>query len=218
MTMASSTAARHLDERLGKLRTERGETIRLEEVGATVAAILPSGSAAGEGIAVLGRDLREMVETVGRAKEDLAALCPRRMAAHELPGARDELEAVIANTAEAAGRFMDVAERMGSLAGNLADEQGEVLAGLSTEIFEASSFQDITGQRVNKVLGVLRAVEARLTALADLIGDEYVGEADPEAFDERGEVVDAEALKHGPQLEGQGNSQADIDALLASFD
>lgn len=216
--MSSNQAVRNLEDRIGALRVERGETVRLDEIGATVAAILPADGDAGEGIAALGRDLRETIATVGRAMEDLAALCPRDMAVRELPGARDELDAVIANTAEAAGRFMDVAERMGSLADTLADGQGELLAGLTTEIFEASSFQDITGQRVNKVRGVLREVERRLAALADLIGDEHVGEAEVEIFDERGEVIDEEALKHGPQLEGQGNSQADIDALLASFD
>lgn len=216
--MTRQQAARSIEDRLETLKAERGETVRLDEIGAAIAGILPAGGVAGEGVAALGAELREMMATLTRSREDLAALCPRQMAVRELPGARDELDAVIVNTDAAAGRFMDVAERMSSLADDLAEAQGELLVGMSTEIFEASSFQDITGQRVNKVLRVMHEVESRLARLADLIGDDHLVETEAEAFDEEGDVVDEEALKHGPQLEGQGNSQADIDALLASFD
>jgi chemotaxis protein CheZ len=82
------------------------------------------------------------------------------------------------------------------------------------KIFEACSFQDITGQRISKVVGTLREIEGAVDKLLNLFGP---GDADPlpEMEDTRSED---EQLLNGPQLDGQGVSQDDIDKLLAEFD
>lgn len=208
-----------LESRLDRLRDEHGDRIRIEDVGAAVASLVTSlGEDGVEPRADIGAELRELLDFIQRAKDELATMRPKTMSEKHIASARDELDAVVAHTEEAAGRIMDVAEKLGEIASEVEDARSERLLDLSTEIFEASSFQDITGQRVNKVVSVLHHLEERLQSLAVAIGDNTVEDEEIVIFDNQGEVVNEEALKHGPQLDGAGNSQDDIDALLASFD
>jgi chemotaxis protein CheZ len=79
-----------------------------------------------------------------------------------------------------------------------------------TNIYEASAFQDITGQRITKIVRALQSLEEKLTSLASAFGplDEAVAPKAP--------AGDA-ALLNGPQRETTAASQTDIDALFASL-
>ncbi|RMD88453.1 MAG: hypothetical protein D6807_05720 [Alphaproteobacteria bacterium] len=216
--MSEKTTAT-LEDRIAALKAQRGEWIAADDVAGVVAALVSSIEEENATQAdAMRHEVRELLDFIARAKDELASMRPRTLADRHIASARDELDAVIAHTEAAADRIMDVGERLGDLANGQGAANGEELAALSTEIYEASTFQDITGQRVTKVMGVLRHIEERLTALAEVIGDDEVEEEEVQVFDESGEVVNAEALKHGPQLDTEANSQDDIDALLASFD
>ncbi len=81
-------------------------------------------------------------------------------------------------------------------------------------IFEACSFQDITGQRVAKVIDTLKHIEMRVTRFADAINaadaDGYLSEDE-----RRREERKIKNILHGPQLDGEGVDQNDVDALFA---
>ena len=214
-------APQTLSERLEAFKAERGETVPVDEVGSVLASLLSAGAPdfAIDAAGLAGR-LRGIVDVLAQAESDLAALQPRHLSRYRIPDAHEELDAVVSHTERAADRFMDVGDRLSEIAASVEGEAKTKLETLSTELLEASSFQDITGQRVDKVRAILRLLEERLTSLAEAIGDTDSGQAmsaDP-VFDETGEVIDQEALKHGPQLEGKGNNQDEIDAILASFD
>jgi len=212
----TQAAAVSLDERLTALKKERGETVALDEVAAILRSLAPTlGSGDGNGNATR---LCGLVETLGQAEQELTNLQPRTLSERHIAEACAELDAVVAHTETAAGQFMDVADRLSTLAESLDGEAKDRLSGISTEILETAAFQDITGQRISKVLGVLRLIDQRLGALADSIGDTVAEDAPAEVFDSEGNVVDTAALTHGPQQEGEGNSQDDIDAILAAFD
>ena len=68
------------------------------------------------------------------------------------------------------------------------------------DVFEACSFQDITGQRISKVVKSVTDVEDRLNALIEVKPDK--------------EKTEDEKLLHGPALEGEGISQDEIDKLF----
>ncbi len=93
-----------------------------------------------------------------------------------------------------------------------------------TRIYEACSFQDITGQRISKVVTVLQNVETRVDALLTAFGTEAGTAASGTEVSAEAPVTtessaDSEKdLLSGPQGPGAGNSQEEIDALLASFD
>jgi len=78
-------------------------------------------------------------------------------------------------------------------------------------VFEACSFQDITGQRVARVAKSITFVEERVESLKFLLGEEELAKVDVATEDELPE--DAKLL-NGPQLNGQGLSQNDIDSLF----
>ena len=76
---------------------------------------------------------------------------------------------------------------------------------------KACSFQDITGQRVNKVVKSITYVEERVNSLVKLWGREELAEV--EVVADR-ETTPDEQLLSGPQSEGRGLSQDDIDNLF----
>lgn len=78
-------------------------------------------------------------------------------------------------------------------------------------IFEACSFQDITGQRITKIITELKFVDDRLNSMISIWGPEgLLDEPVPEAADD---TPEGEKLE-GPALEGQGVSQDDIDKMF----
>ncbi len=217
--MIQSDGIPSLDDRLAALREKHGDSLPLNQVGLLVGELMAGLQREDEAEqARLVKEIRDLVSFIERAKDELVAMQPRTMAATRLPKAREQIDAVVSHTEEAASTIMDAAEELGELAAEAGENWTERIQEISTRLFEASSFQDLTGQRLTKVLGVLNEVENRLASLAEAIGDEHVATEEETALDEEGEVVNEAALTHGPQLAGQGHSQDEIDALLAGFD
>jgi chemotaxis protein CheZ len=77
---------------------------------------------------------------------------------------------------------------------------------------EACSFQDLTGQRINKIVGSMKFVEERVNVMADLCGREEV-QALTDQWELPQQVDDGVALD-GPQRAGVGISQDEIDQLF----
>jgi chemotaxis protein CheZ len=75
-------------------------------------------------------------------------------------------------------------------------------------IIEACAFQDLTGQRMTKVVETLMTLEDRLGTLAAVLGD--IGdEAPPE------ERPANDILLNGPVMPGEGVDQDEIDKLFS---
>ena len=90
------------------------------------------------------------------------------------------------------------------------------LGTIVVKVYEACSFQDITGQRITKVVKALHHIEGRIDALLAVFGAEHLASGEPAQDAPPTDV--AASLLNGPQLPESANSQADIDALMASFD
>jgi len=207
-----------VEHRVEAMESEYGDVVPVREIGAVASRLAETLERDGLSKADFGKEVKEMLDFINRARDELATMRPRTITDRHIPTARDELDAVVKHTETAAGAIMDAADELSAAAETVGGEHMDTLSSLATRIFEASSFQDITGQRVTKVVNVLQHIEERLSALAEAIGDTEVEDENIEVFDESGAVVNEDALTHGPQLDGQGNNQDDIDALLASFD
>jgi chemotaxis protein CheZ len=95
------------------------------------------------------------------------------------------------------------------------------LQGAVTRIYEACSFQDITGQRIGKVVTALKAIEGRIASVVSAASGMPGPNAAPApvaAPAQDNKRTEGEKLANGPQLPGAGVSQSEIDRLLASFD
>lgn len=161
-------------------------------------------------------ELDALGQEIARAKREMAALKVQDINANHIPVATDELDAVLEHTAEATNEILDCCEALEKLGGSLPAEPAAVVNSAVTRIYEACSFQDITGQRIAKVVTALKAIEARLERISERFGGAATAALADAAPDEP--VTEGRKLANGPQLPGGGTSQADIDSLLASFD
>ncbi|MDP6344895.1 MAG: protein phosphatase CheZ, partial [Alphaproteobacteria bacterium] len=80
-------------------------------------------------------------------------------------------------------------------------------------IFLACSFQDITGQRITKVVNALHCLEQRVGAMIEIWGSESLRHASKKTATSDHDDPEA-GLLDGPQLAGRGVDQDEIDRLL----
>lgn len=164
-------------------------------------------------------DLRAGIATLGRimaeARRDLAALQANDMRIRDLPGATDELSAVVAATESATNAILDAVEGIEKTASALAVEAGGPIRDGVTRIYEACNFQDITGQRITKVVNVLKEIDRTVLGLMEAFGialDPAAARALASAPPKRkGGEAD---LLNGPQMPAAAQDQASIDALF----
>lgn len=166
------------------------------------------------------RSLFQEVESLGRvianAKAEIAALGVDDITVSDIPLATDELDAIVAHTASATEAILESCEALDTVGAGLGEKDAACLQGATTRIYEACSFQDITGQRITKVVTTLKAIEQKVAQIVQAFGGGPAFSPSPSvaAPAETGEG----ALLNGPQLPTAAMDQADIDQLLASFD
>ncbi|MBT3557188.1 MAG: chemotaxis protein CheZ [Rhodospirillales bacterium] len=165
-------------------------------------------------------ELESLAAFIDSAKLDIAALRPDEVTDDYIPTATDELDAIVNATAEATNRIMDYAEIIEGVVDEVSPEVADKLMESTTNIFEACGFQDITGQRITKVVNALKDIDDKVNRLVEAFGTEIdrYKSALPETESVEDKAPTDEELLSGPQLENKAQSQEDIDALLASFD
>jgi hypothetical protein len=167
-------------------------------------------------------DVGEMKDAIDRTKSEIAQLKHDRGELSRVERATSELDSIVTQTEAATSEILGAAEKLQEIAFVLREagvepEACDAIEQLIMQIYTACSFQDLTGQRTQKVVHVLRFLESRINSMMDIwgIGEEpgRQTEAMPVRVDER---PDAHLL-NGPALAGEGIDQSRIDDLL-SFD
>ena len=161
-------------------------------------------------------ELEELASYIRHAKQEIAAIQPKEISSSHIPHATDELDAVVGATEDATNKIMDVCDTIGGIAGNCAPEISEQLISCTTRIFEACNFQDITGQRITKVVQTLKYIDSKVEALLKALGEEIHRDGG-ESSSIRADVDDEKALLNGPQLPHKAIDQAEIDRMLSDF-
>lgn len=211
---AKGVVDRDLELRLEAIRQEHGETVRVDQIAEVVRALLDTMTGdISAGDLRLYRELEALADYIHAAKAEIAALRPGEIKDQFIASATDELDAIVGATEAATNEIMDAAEKLEALAPVMDSEVAARMTEITTLIFEACTFQDITGQRITKVVKALKEIESRVENLVKAFGSDY--EATPKAA--KGAVTDQDLL-NGPQLPSNAANQAEIDALLASFD
>ena len=165
------------------------------------------------------QEIDSLAKYIQAAKAEIAAIRPDEIRDDFVPSATDELDAVVAATEEATGTILDNAEKVMEAAGELEEPTQSNLIEMVTAIFEACNFQDITGQRITKVVTTLKHIDERIQALASILGDEVDRATVPDAVVEVGsDKLTDEDLLNGPQLPNSAIDQDEIDKLMADFD
>lgn len=208
-----------LADRLEELRAEHGDTVKVEDIGGVVESLMTTMR--GDLTAVdmeLYTELEALASYIHSAKAEIASLRPDEVKDKYLSSASDELDAIVEATADATNNIMDATEIVEEVLGDVDEDVSAKLMEATTKIYEACTFQDITGQRITKVVTALKHIEGKIDALVEAFGSEIEKFKAADPLETENKPLTDEDLLEGPQLEGQGSSQADVDALLASFD
>lgn len=203
----------------------------LEEIRSLRRLIQPTQELGEKALEQLRRDQAEAMkikaemdliyEAINRTKREIATLHVSGCNGQELSRVTNELDAVIFGTETATESILAAAEIIDERASTLSaklkgNDQGLAndIQEHTVQIFEACNFQDLTGQRITKVVATLRFVEERIIKMMDIWGGvESFKDIEVELEHRMGD----QSLLNGPALEADNGiaSQDDIDALFA---
>jgi chemotaxis protein CheZ len=161
-------------------------------------------------------------DAISRTKREIAVLHGTSFNGEEMARVNGELGAVVGGTEEATQQILEAAESIDQAATalikvNSPDQQkllSEEIQERVVSIFEACNFQDLTGQRIKKVMNTMKFIENHITIMMDIWGgvDAIKAHAPPIVDLREG---DARLLNGPKQADDVGHaSQDDIDALF----
>lgn len=172
----------------------------------------------------LRQEIDAMKAAITQTKREIASLYKSDEQGKGMRRVAGELDAVVSATEEATGSILSGLEDIETHANMLrasggskgsGDEIGAILDRV-VSMYEACNFQDLTGQRITKIVNVLKFVEERLDRMIDVWGglDAFQELIQHEAIAPA--LDDEKALLNGPKLEEDAGhvSQDDIDSLF----
>ncbi|MGF1591694.1 MAG: protein phosphatase CheZ [Kiloniellaceae bacterium] len=218
--MAVAAVKEKIAAQLQELHKTEG-SIRPEEIVGIVEAVIDSieGDMTAVGLKVYA-DIEALARYINTARAEIAELCPDDINSEHLPAATDELTAIVGATEQATHTIFEAVEGIEALTEKMDPEVAEKVSAAVTSVFEACGFQDITGQRITKVVTALQKVEAKVDALLNAFGDDLKREGAPRPPEKKSKTPSGaparpdEDLLNGPQLPENAISQDDIDALF----
>jgi|SRR5579864_1646867 len=161
-------------------------------------------------------------EAINRTKGEIAVLHAKSFDGQEMAKVNGELGAVVGGTEQATQQILEAAESIDQAASALSKvnslDQQKILSEEIQErvisIFEACNFQDLTGQRISKVMTTMKFIEHHINVMMEIWGgvDAIKAHAPPIVDTREGDA----RLLNGPKTEGDVGhaSQDDIDALF----
>jgi chemotaxis protein CheZ len=170
----------------------------------------------------LKTELDIIYDAINKTKTEIATLHLTGFEGPEMKRVTHELDAIVGGTETATEGILAAAEFIDQAANTLAaavkSEQDQALAhdiqDHVVHIFEACNFQDLTGQRITKVVSTLKFIETHIVKMMEIWGGiDSFNDVAPAAMAER----DADqSLLNGPKLDGEVGhaSQDEIDALF----
>jgi len=157
-----------------------------------------------------------------RTKQEIATLHVTGFHGQNVSRMTHELDAVVSGTEQATQTILEMVEDVDQFASTMIEQgkddaektMGREIQDRVVKVFEACNFQDITGQRISKVVNTWKFIEKHVVEMMEIWGGveafkEFIPEEPPKPEGD-------DALLNGPKLEDdEGHaSQDDIDALF----
>lgn len=214
--MSSGLLPDHIEPLVDRLRAGDHLPIALPDVAAVTEILMRSLESYFKSIDLtLYKECQSLADYIDDARSEISSLSPDHDDSAGIPRAGQELDAIVEATESATDTIMQAAEDLMSIETQDFDEYKDHVNVEVMKIFEACSFQDITGQRISKVVGTLNQVEDRVGKLITILGitsnDDVSKDAKPILDDL--DTTD-EDLLNGPALDGEGIDQGEVDSLL----
>jgi chemotaxis protein CheZ len=174
-----------------------------------------------ESMMQLEQELDALARYIQRVRQEIAAIDRPVDEDHGFDSMGDQMDAIVKATETATTTIMEAMESSESAVEQLREQLDDPeqivlldkITSSANNVYEACSFQDISGQRVSKIAKSVTYVEERVNKLIELLGVEQMSEIEvmvPAGY----EKTEDEALLNGPQMEGEGLSQDDINKLF----
>ena len=167
---------------------------------------------------LLHDEFKSIAGEIASLKHEIGTIRPDQVRFDKIPEAGRELDAVVEATETATHVIMEAAEKIMAADASDPDAYKAMVDEEMIAIFEACSFQDITGQRIRKVVRTLTWIEDRITMLAGKLGirqEDLNSVATEETEDEKRM---RELILNGPQHKGEGVSQDFVDDMFSQSD
>jgi len=194
--------------------------IDLDEVAKSVADLADNMDSNLASVATrLIEEVEALAQVIEATRSEIAALNPSEMRKRRFATANDELDAVVGATEAATNAILEAAEHIEGVADEVGEDPALRLTDAVTAIYEACSFQDVTGQRISKVVGALHQIEINVEGLLATFGDETARARRDKlesGLDRR--LVKAAGWLDGPQSRAEAQDQDDIDAFFENLD
>lgn len=166
----------------------------------------------------LKSEISNLAQYIERFRQEIARL-NKGNPDSDFKNMSDHLDAIIAHTDSATHAILqnleEISDVVCQIQEKVSDPETNALCDQAmektTNAMESCTFQDITGQRVTKIIRSMQFVEERVGAMIELMGRDSV---EKEATDLPSEE-EKDPLLNGPQLPGAAISQDDIDKLFA---
>ena len=171
----------------------------------------------------LQMELKEVHDAIEQTKREILSLHSQAVDGKDIQRVSNELGAIVKGTENATESILAAAEEIDQNASQLSaaikdeslnnaacDIQDQVI-----KVFEACNFQDLTGQRISKVVSAFSYVDERITKMLEIWGGiESFNNID---LGDRTDLREDSDLLNGPALEEDAGvaSQDDIDALFS---
>jgi chemotaxis protein CheZ len=230
-------------EKMREIRDEGGGKLSFQHLDAVVHGLLTSikGYVLSQEDLVVYQEIESLLKQIKHAKTEVASVEGHGLTDQRIPDAAAQLRSVTMAAESSTNSILDLVEKIQSEVMTMENSDAKTkILGHITEIFEACNFQDITGQRISKVLGTLDDIESRVGNLIDAFINKKEGGAALEvtkpaasakasakakekveakkvevkkpAASEEINIEDEKKLLNGPQLEAP--SQNDIDDIF----
>jgi chemotaxis protein CheZ len=158
------------------------------------------------------RELKSMLDSIEGLRGDLSKVDPNDIFSRRIPEMGRELSAIVSATEVATNSIMNIAEEV--LATDKSDphQYHQFVEQHMMAIFEACTCQDLTGQRVTKVIQTIEVIEERIEVLCRMIENNQITPV-AEKISETEKRNRARLVK-GPANEGEGITQDAVDAMF----
>jgi chemotaxis protein CheZ len=161
------------------------------------------------------REMRDIAAHIAATKREIGRLQANDIKNVHIPAAGNELKAVTQSTEAATNTILACAEAVMAADASDAARYKALVDEKMLQIIEACAFQDMTGQRVGKVVETLQHIEARVASFAAAVRAQDApgpaSEAERERAERRGRLH-----IHGPQDGGAAKDgrQTEIDKMF----
>ncbi|HRE22183.1 MAG TPA: hypothetical protein PKW21_14310 [Rhabdaerophilum sp.] len=121
----------------------------------------------------LQNQILEMARALAQAERDIRAIQPDTPSASHYGSASTELSAVVDTTEQATQAILSAAERVQEYAWTMREgneNECDLLDHCATEIYTACGFQDLTAQRIRKVVETMTFIDLQIKGILEATG------------------------------------------------